>query len=559
MDRLMRQTRPGVGVVLIILGLVMAFSVGAAFLSVPHSAAAPGPAASHTAAGSLSAATIHPAAAATPTLTLTPGTGVVGITVTANGTGFNASMAITAFTFNGTTPATQTCTSKTTNATGFFSCTFVVPANVPGAYDVNATAADGGADNATAVFTIPAPALALDPSSGAPGIVVAVSGSGFTLSTAIATFTFNGTTPALQDCTTQTTDAFGNFACTFVAPLGLLPGNYNVSAVGSDGVPDNATAVFTVPATGVSVAWDTGVGTYTVLPYELAFTVSVINANISTFSTQLWLNISDSATATTCVTNSLSDLVVNTAGSSEIFALVVDTSYFTNVTKACPNFLSDPGTMTISATVDNATNGVASASASEGSSFVLSTPTSLLMVSPTAGQASTYTLEAIYTAQYVGKVQLSIFTPTGGLAFSTNLRWNGTTPVTATWLEAAAGLYPYTLAVFTAFGTYSSTGSVAISGASPVYYNSTQWANTSFIPGLSSGAAGTILLVVGLIIGMIVALVVGRLVWGGPKAAGPAQPWSQKPAATNTCSVCGQSFTTPEELAAHSKSEHGMQ
>ena len=222
MDRLMRQTRPGVGVVLIILGLVMAFSVGAAIASVPHSAAASGPVASHTAASPLSASTIH-SATATAALSLTPSTGVVGITVTANGTGFTALTAISTFTFNGTTPTVQTCTAQTTNATGFFSCTFVVPAHVPSANDVNATGSDGGADNATAVFTIPEPAIALAPSSGAPGIVVGVSGSGFTRLTAIATFTFNGATLALQTCTSQTTSGLGEFACTFVAPLGLLP------------------------------------------------------------------------------------------------------------------------------------------------------------------------------------------------------------------------------------------------------------------------------------------------------------------------------------------------
>ena len=250
-------------------------------------------------------------------------------------------------------------------------------------------------------------------------------------------------------------------------PLGSSPGPYKVAAVGSDGVPDNSTVIFTVPATGVTVAWDTGVSTYTVLPYDLVFSVSVVNANISTFSTQLWLNVSDSITGVTCVSNSISGLVADTSALTEDFGVVVDTTYFTNVTTACPDFLSDTGTMTISATVNNATNGVASSSASKTTSFVLSTPTSLLKVGPTAGAPTTYTLSAVYTSQYVGKVQLSIFTPTGGLAFSTNLRWNGTTPTTATWLEATAGLYPYTLSVFAAFGTYSSSGSIAVSGQYP--------------------------------------------------------------------------------------------
>jgi hypothetical protein len=309
----------------------------------------------------------------------------------------------------------------------------------------------------------------------------------------------------------------------------------------------------------IGVAIQTTFSTYTVLPVNLIFTVSTVNATFNATYGQLWLNITDTITTTQCTSNSLSGLLSDSYAPTQYFGLVLDTSYFTNATVACPDLLSDTGSVSISAVVNAGANGTVSGSDAKSTSFVLSTPTSLLKVGPTAGLPTTYTLSAVYTAQYVGRVQLSIFTPTGGLAFSTNLRWNGTTPTTATWLEATPGLYPYTLSVFTAFGTYNSTGSIAVSASTPVYYNSTQWVNTSFIPGLSSGAAGTILLVVGLVIGMIVAMVVGRLVWGGAKPAGPAQPWSQKPAATNTCSVCGQSFTTPEELAAHSKSEHGMQ
>jgi hypothetical protein len=307
----------------------------------------------------------------------------------------------------------------------------------------------------------------------------------------------------------------------------------------------------------VGVGIQSTFSTYTVLPVNLIFTVSAINATINSTTTQLWLNITDTITTVQCTNNSITSLL-STSGPSATIGLVLDTSYFTNATVACPGILADTGAVSIAAVVVDA-NGTVSAQDQKSTSFVLSTPTSLLNVAPTPGQPSTYTLSATYTAQYVGKVQLSIFTPTGGLAFSTNLRWNGSTPTTAAWLEATPGLYPYTLSVFTAFGTYNSSGSIAVSASTPVYNNQTSWSNTTFIPGLSSGAAGTILLVVGLIVGMIVAMVVGRLVWGGPKPAGPAQPWSAKPAAANTCSVCGQSFGTPEELAAHSKAEHGMQ
>jgi len=57
---------------------------------------------------------------------------------------------------------------------------------------------------------------------------------------------------------------------------------------------------------------------------------------------------------------------------------------------------------------------------------------------------------------------------------------------------------------------------------------------------------------------MIVAFLLGRAVTSRAPAQ-PAQAWSGTTApAANTCSTCGRSFATPEELAAHAKSEHGM-
>jgi hypothetical protein len=60
-------------------------------------------------------------------------------------------------TFNGVTPSGQTCTSKTTSATGTFTCTFTVPADAVGTYAVVLSGSDVGivpADSATANFKI---------------------------------------------------------------------------------------------------------------------------------------------------------------------------------------------------------------------------------------------------------------------------------------------------------------------------------------------------------------------------------------------------------------------
>jgi len=582
MDSPSRRTMRRVGILVVVFGLVLSFAFLSGIPTAParadlgHSAAA----APSSALAAPKSAGVTPAAIM-PALLLTPASGVVGITVLVNGSGFTPTTGNAKFVFNGTTPTVQTCTSKTTDAAGNFSCTFVVPAYSPGMYDVNATGADGGADNATAVFTIPAPTIALSPASGVSGTQVTVTGTGFTRLVTIATFTFNASTPALQTCVGAAVNGSGDWSCAFVVPSSL-PGPYNVSAVASDGVPDNSTVVFAVPSTSVTVYLNTPVSTYTVLPYIIALNITAVNAPILTTNTWLWLNITDYVTSAVCTSTNISAMITDAVlpgsglSASEAVTFPLTTAYFVNYSTACPNLGIDPAYIDITATVNGGPNGVAAASAVQFgiynvllppgwgvtpvTSIIFTPVTGVLQVSEVAGQVYTYSMYADYSGQYSGKIQLSIFNTAGtAVIFSSNLRWNGTTPRTVTWTQSTPGSYPYTLGVYTTYGVYNFSGSIAVLPATNVYTNTTSWVNSTFIPGLSAGAAGSILLVVGLIVGMLVAIVVGRLVWGSPKPA-PAQPWTPKAGtAANQCSVCGQSFATPEELAAHSKTEHGMQ
>jgi hypothetical protein len=359
------------------------------------------------------------------------------------------------------------------------------------------------------------------------------------------------------------------------APAKIAPAAARgVGTVGA--VPDPAPAG---PDSGaVTVA--TTFSTYTTVPFTLLFSLTVVNATISPATTSIWLNVTDITVspATVCVSNNISGIVTAITPSPATFGttstayygLTVDSSYFANYSTACPSFLGDNGFLNITAVVLDPTNGTvvtSNALASATSAFILTTPSSLLEVSLAAGTTSTYTLSATYSAQYSGRVALSIYNPAGtAVIFSYNLAHNGTQVTYTNWTETTAGTYPYTLTLYTTYGGFNSSGSISVLAATRTYSNTTTWTNATLIPGLSAGASGTLLLVIGLIVGMIVALVVGRLVWGGSKAPGPAQPWSAEQqqagktgtAGTNTCSVCGQSFGTPEELAAHSKSEHGM-
>ncbi len=171
-----------------------------------------------------------------------------------------------------------------------------------------------------------------------------------------------------------------------------------------------------------------------------------------------------------------------------------------------------------------------------------------------------FSFSARYTGQYVTGISVSVFSPT-----QTNVTIFTATVVNSSGVALPAsfvvtsGSYPAAVTLITAYGTTLTVNSTiaAFAKTNTVYSNSTQWHNQTFFGGLAPAVAGTLLLVVGLIVGLIVAMVLGRMVWGSTKPA-PAQPWTDTKTA-NTCSVCGKSFATPEELAAHGKSEHGMQ
>jgi hypothetical protein len=155
-------------------------------------------------------------------------------------------------TFNGATPAGQTCTSKTTDDTGAFSCIFTVPVSTsPGGYTVVVSGSDVGTvigDTASATFTVTVPAITLTPNQGPEGTSVTVQGSGFSVSTTIGSISIAGGTIATQTCTAQTTSATGAFTCTFTVPPETA-GVYTVTVSGSNvgTVPaDSATANFRV-------------------------------------------------------------------------------------------------------------------------------------------------------------------------------------------------------------------------------------------------------------------------------------------------------------------------
>jgi hypothetical protein len=162
--------------------------------------------------------------AASAVVTLSPTSASVGQTVKVSGTGFQTSSSLTV-TFNGHTVATTT-----TDGSGAFSTSFVVPSAAAGTYPVTATSCCSGGTvvgSANLVVKAGAATMKLSPVIAGTGKIVTVTGSGFGASKTI-TISF-GTTGTIA---TTTSDSTGAFSTTFTVPV-MPAGKYKVN--GTDG------------------------------------------------------------------------------------------------------------------------------------------------------------------------------------------------------------------------------------------------------------------------------------------------------------------------------------
>ncbi|MGP8131881.1 MAG: beta strand repeat-containing protein [Thermoplasmata archaeon] len=197
----------------------------------------------------------------TPGITLTLTQGPSGVSVGVSGTGFTPGKTVA--TTIGAGAAISAC-GATVTATGTFSCTVTITGTASATpYTVTATGSDGSFDKATATFTITLPSVTLVPTQGPGGVVVTASGSGFTPSSTITfTITSGGTIGSASACTATGTGTFSG--CTL--KVGGAAAAYTVTATGSDGSYDKATAAFlvTTPTVVVSPAQGPVGATYVV-------------------------------------------------------------------------------------------------------------------------------------------------------------------------------------------------------------------------------------------------------------------------------------------------------
>ncbi len=135
---------------------------------------------------------------------LAPGNGTVGTTVTATGTGFDATS-----TYSVSWNGSASLCAGTTSATGGFSCSFEAPDAAGGSHLVTATEAS---NTASAAFVID-PSLTVAPTAGSVARAVSADADGLD-ALAAYTIVWDGTLPLCSG----TTDSNGGAACSFDVP-----------------------------------------------------------------------------------------------------------------------------------------------------------------------------------------------------------------------------------------------------------------------------------------------------------------------------------------------------
>jgi hypothetical protein len=129
---------------------------------------------------------------------LSPTSGIPGTVITISGSGFapNTTGAV-GFDSSGSGAIDpgEPQVLVTTTAAGAIPAGIIltVPAVAPGTYPVLADIPSGGSLEASAIFTVPSPSVTLSPTSGVPGTVITITGSGFAINTAgVVSFDSNG-------------------------------------------------------------------------------------------------------------------------------------------------------------------------------------------------------------------------------------------------------------------------------------------------------------------------------------------------------------------------------
>jgi hypothetical protein len=184
----------------------------------------------------------------TPAISAAPAQGPVGAGVTVAGSGFTVSAPLSSLNFDGLPWSSCSTGSLTTSSTGTFSCSFSVPS---GTSTSTVRANDAGGESATATFTVTVLSIIATPAHGPIGSPVTISGTGFSVSTSLASLTFLGI--SVVSCSgggSLTTSGTGTFACTFPVPSGTSGSTVRATDAGGQ----SATTSFSVTTEVISLS-----------------------------------------------------------------------------------------------------------------------------------------------------------------------------------------------------------------------------------------------------------------------------------------------------------------
>jgi hypothetical protein len=358
---------------------------------------------------------------------------------------------------------------------------------------------------------------------------------------------------------------------TMAAPLAAASPRASASAVSS---------VNPTPAQGnasVSGTFTGGVVTnglkYVLLPANLTYNLTITNSTIANI-TGITVAFEYAPTILTCsplpsllpecpvVWNFTQDLAWATSvtTTSATFYFTVNEANFTTYPTTF-GFVPPAGPWNIVAFV-TATDPTGASSTTAivagGENIAFETPHATLAqpVNNTNISAGSVVLAGNWSGYFVTSANLTVVNSTGGIvaSFSIYAPGIGSHAFSEVW-SASAGTYSVIITLGTAWtSSYKITSTVHVAAPlSQVYYNS-----TGLIPGLGNGGSAAVIITIGLIVGMLVMYAVGRSLFGGPKPAAAAQPWTAPKPGTNECSVCHQTFPNEEELKEHAKSQHGI-
>ena len=243
--------------------------------------------------------------AAGPAVVLSPTSGNIGSSVTVTAAGMLASQSVTA-TLGSTS---VTLSSSTTDGSGGLSATFTVPAITSGSKTFTLT---DGTNSPTATFSVAAPTLTRNPTSGGIGTVVTVSGSNYIPSASVVV-NFGSTT--MLTLTATSSGALPSTGNTFAVPT-TTSGSQTISA--SDGI-NTATASFTVNAPTLTLIPTSG-------PLNTVVTVSGANYVPSgtvtiKFDSTIVLTITATSSGALPITGNTFVVPTSTVGSHSVTAI----------------------------------------------------------------------------------------------------------------------------------------------------------------------------------------------------------------------------------------------